>query len=112
MAKGNTKKVEVEVPETFSAHLAAFLHNNPHVTKVWVSEAGEYSLTAREGFEEYAVDENLKPLEEYPAIAPVGADAPQIEALQKEIEDLKAEIALLKEELEKSKVAGADGTQQ
>lgn len=110
MAKStNTKKVEIEVPEVFSAHLAAFLHNNPHVTKVWVSETGAYSLSAREGFDEYAVDENLKALEEY---TPGKSDGPQIEVLQKEIEDLKAENALLKEELEKAKAVSAGGAQQ
>ncbi|HWB91019.1 MAG TPA: hypothetical protein VG605_04185 [Puia sp.] len=100
MAKSNTKKVEIEVPEVFSAHLAAFLHNNPHVKKVWVNEAGEYHLSAKEGFDEYDVDDNLKPLEEYP-VAP-SPDAGTIEQLKKELEEAKAEIALLKEALAKA----------
>lgn len=115
MAKGNTKKIEIEVPEIFSAHLAAFLHNNPHVNRIWVAENGEYSLTERPDFEEYDVEGNLKPLEEYPT--PVvasnpGQDHAQIETLQKEIEDLKAENALLKEDIEKYKVAFEGNTQQ
>lgn len=116
MAKGNTKKVEVEVPEVFSAHLAAFLHNNPHVTAVWVNEKGEYSLKAKAGYDKYAVDDHLKSLEEYQAPAVAGlADTGQIEQLQKEIEDLKAENAYLKDELAKASAntgSGEPKTQQ
>ena len=57
MAKGNTKKVEIEVPEKFTRHLVAFLYHHPHVKKVWVNEAGEYHLWAVEGFEEFDADD-------------------------------------------------------
>lgn len=64
MGRGNTKKVEIEVPERFTAHLAAFLRSYPHVKKVWVNEKGEYHLSAKEGFEEYDVEDILSKVPE------------------------------------------------
>lgn len=70
MAKGNTKKIEVEVPEVFSAHLVAFLRNNPHVKKVWINENGDYYLCAKPGYDEYPVNQETLP--------PLAAPAPDI----------------------------------
>lgn len=69
MGKGDTKKIEIEVPERFTPHLAAFLRSYPHVKKVWVNEKGEYHLSAKEGFDEYDVEDILNKVPE-PALTP------------------------------------------
>lgn len=57
MAKGKTKKVEVEVPEIFSDDLVALLHAWPHVKTVYLNEKGEHRLAPYPGFVAYDVSE-------------------------------------------------------
>lgn len=75
-----TKKVEVEVPQTFTPHLAAFLRQYPAIKRVWVNAEGDYYLVPKAGYMLYSVEDILSKVPQEVASPAAPTDPAQGEA--------------------------------